>query len=510
MTPENLRNPLWRLSNLYHIKNAATGRVIPFRPRPEQVEVFEAIHKKGWQRLIILKARRLGMSTCIDIDLTDSMLFNAGFQASIIDQKEDDAAKKLNNICKVAFNAMHDELPAAITIIRDNDGAFQIQVREDLASAIYAGKNARGGTNQKLHVSEWGPIQADDPKRSEEILTGAIPSAEHGVVVVETTWKGGKGGHLWNLVKTALETPEEHKTAKDWRVLFFPWWIDPTYVLPATRPIPDDVKKYLDALEIEIGGPLSSEQRSWYAFQRSQLGIFIFREFPSTIEECFKSPMEGAIYADLLDKLRGKGAIKPFSWDGAALVHTFWDEGSPINTVTWYAQFVAGEIRLIDCDVDLDLTPVERVAHMMRKPFAHLYGHHYLTHASEQTENSGKTFQTQLKDAGLPNTKIVPRTVDVWIGINECRQLMPRMVFHSQACEDGLEGLENYHTRRTSSGGLAKDEPVHDWSSHRADALRTLAEANMRGMIPGGGSIARQGRARRNGAAPAVISGFRG
>jgi hypothetical protein len=506
---ENLRDPVWRLSNLYHIKDAASGRIIPFRPRPEQVEVFEAIHKKGWKRIIILKARRLGMSTCIDVDAADRAAFNSGQQISIIDQTQDDASKKLNGICKVAFDSLPEAIRKRFTISRNNDSAWEVYLLEDSTSAIYAGKNARGGTNQFLHISEWGPIQADDPSRSEEILTGAIPSAEHGIVVVETTWKGGKGGHLWNLVKTALETPEEHKTDKDWRVLFFPWWIDPTYVLPASRPIPEDVKKYLDTLEVELGGPLSPEQRSWYAFQRSQLGIFIFREFPSTIEECFKSPMEGAIYADLLDKQRGKGAIKDFPIDGSALVHTFWDEGSPINTVIWYAQFIGGEIRVIDCDMDMDLTPVERVAFMKRKPFANIYGNHYLTHASEQTETSGKTFEGQLREAGLTGTKIVPRTQDVWTGINELRQIMPRMAFHSTNCERGIEALENYHTRRESSTGLSKDEPVHDWSSHAADALRTLAEANMRGMIAGGSSVIRLAKARRFGAGK-VLTGLRG
>ena len=38
------------------------------------------------------------------------------------------------------------------------------------------------------------------------ILTGAIPSAKDGLVVVETTWRGGRGGQLWDIVKKALET----------------------------------------------------------------------------------------------------------------------------------------------------------------------------------------------------------------------------------------------------------------------------------------------------------------
>ena len=32
-------------------------------------------------------------------------------------------------------------------------------------------------------------------------------------------------------------------------------------------------------------------------------------------------------------------------------------------------------------------------------------------------------------------------------------------------------------------GALTKLEPVHDWSSHTADALRTMAEAHLAGLF---------------------------
>jgi len=74
--------------------------VVPFRPRPEQEEIFRAVHVEKKRRLIILKARRLGMSTGIDVLATDLVMFNAGVQVSIVDQTQDDASKKLNNICQ--------------------------------------------------------------------------------------------------------------------------------------------------------------------------------------------------------------------------------------------------------------------------------------------------------------------------------------------------------------------------------------------------------------------------
>ena len=107
---------------------------------------------------------------------------------------------------------------------------------------------------------------------------------------------------------------------------------------------------------------------SWYQRKRDELGMFILREYPSTLEECFQSPVEGAIYAELIERLRAEGAIRPWKVDRSTLVHTRWDLGSQINTFcVWFFQVATGEIRVIDIDMDLDLTPVERISRMLAK-----------------------------------------------------------------------------------------------------------------------------------------------
>lgn len=480
-TPEQFRNPLWRLSNLYYVKRADDGRVVPYVPRPEQAELYDLLLRQRARRVIVLKARRLGMSTAIDILLADQATWNAGLQCSIVDQTAADAERKLATIVKVAVDNLPDKIKERVKLERDSGSILELSIN-DTPSAVFAGLRARGGTNNWLHLSEWGVIQADDPARSEEILTGAIPSAEHGVIVVETTWKGGRGGHLWNIVKEAMEQSEADKTDKDWRILFFPWWKDATYTLdgdPVT--ITSENAKYLAETEAIIGRALTDGQKLWYDRQQRLLGLFIFREFPSTIEECFKSPVEGAIYADILDRLRASGKISAFPIDNNALVHTAWDLGSPLNTVTWYFQIIAGEIRVIDYDAGLDLAPVPRVAHILAKGYP--LGLHFLPHDAASTNTSGQTMHGELTRAGLTNCRCVPRTHDVWVGINHLRQLLPRFTFRLPACADGLDALAAYRTIPTSSTGKASDAPLHDWSSHPSDALRILAEAEMAGML---------------------------
>ncbi len=486
MTTDDLANPLWRLRNLYHIKRADDGRIIKFEPRPEQQRVYDMLFKEGVKRLIILKARRLGMSTALDVLLTDQMLWNAGTQCSLVDQTAADAERKLATIAKVALDNLPPVALQCIEKVRDSGSILEVSVAGEAASSFFAGLRARGGTNNWLHLSEWGVIQADDPRRSEEILTGAIPSAEHGRIIIETTWKGGRGGHLWEIVKGALETPEAAKTDKDWRVVFFPWWKDPTYVVEGdVATISPAISQYLDQMQSQTGHTFSDQQRLWYDRQSRDLGLFIFREFPTTLDECFKSPVEGAIYAGELDKLRASGAISAFKTDNSTLVHTAWDLGSPVNTVVWYFQVIGGnEIRVIDCDMDLDMTPVQRVGHMLAKGYS--YGAHFLPHDAAATRTSGKADAQVYTEAGLANVRVLPRTHDIWIGINACLQMFPRFSFRLPACERGLDALANYAYKRSSATGIVVNEPVHNWASHAADALRMIAEAEMAGMLKTG------------------------
>lgn len=491
MTTDDLANPLWRLRNLYHIKRADDGRIVKFEPRPEQQRVFDMLFKEGCKRLIILKARRLGMSTALDVLLTDQMLWNAGTQCSLVDQTAADAERKLATIAKIALDNLPPVALQCIEKLRDSGSILEVSVGGEAASSFFAGLRARGGTNNWLHLSEWGVIQADDPRRSEEILTGAIPSAEHGRIIVETTWKGGRGGHLWEIVKGALETPEEAKTDKDWRVVFFPWWKDPTYCVEGdVSTIQPAIATYLDDMERTTGHTFTPQQRLWYDRQQRQLGLFIYREFPTTLDECFKSPVEGAIYAAELDKLRASGAISAFKYDNSSLVHTAWDLGSPVNTVVWYFQVLKGnEIRVIDCDMDLDLTPVQRVAHMLGKGYA--FGNHFLPHDAAATRTSGKADAQVYTEAGLANVRVLPRTHDIWIGINACLQMFPRFSFRLPACERGVDALANYAYKRSSATGIVVNEPVHNWASHASDALRMIAEAEMSGMLKTGFSTPR-------------------
>ena len=43
---QRFRDPVWRISNLYAIRTR-DGKVVPFRPRPQQLQVLQMIYRQG-------------------------------------------------------------------------------------------------------------------------------------------------------------------------------------------------------------------------------------------------------------------------------------------------------------------------------------------------------------------------------------------------------------------------------------------------------------------------------
>jgi len=468
---ERLADPVWRLHNLYTIVDKF-GHEIPFVPTDEQAALIHAVYVLGQKRHVILKARQMGFSTLIELMILDACYFGENVQASIVDRSQGDASEKLKSKCKLAFEKL---------------GALKEKLVEDSSktlkwlngSSINAGKNARGGTNQWLHVSEWGPIAHEDPLRSEEIKTGALPTAEKGVVILETTFKGGKGGHFYELLKTAMETPEEHRTAKDFRFWFFPWYLDKGYTLEGSlEAIPATIRAYLTEKEVELGVSFSDGQKLWYSKTASEQGIFMFREYPTTPEEAMQAPVEGAVYGDIISSLRAKGRIITFEWDRSVPVFSSWDLGWDDSTSVWLFQIVGPEIRIIWHTRQRQKTAAEMAVIIRGSGIP--VSRSFLPHdAGSHTAAAGTTYKGELALAGFHECVVVPRSNSIWSGINATRNMLKRAWINKDTCTQGIDSLEAYHTKDTQSGGSISKEPVHDWCIAEDQKVMTY-----RGEVP--------------------------
>lgn len=498
-----MADPWWRLKYLFHIKSEETGQIIPFRPYPEQMEVFNAVLHDRHHSIIIPKARRRGMSTAIEVLGTDLCMTNAGFEMGIVDRTATDATKKMKNICEISLDKLPDFIKNDINRGKSNDDHLSFSVGdkrdEDAESHIYASTGYRGGNCNFLHVSEWGWVQCEDPKRSEEIQTGAIQAARKGIKIIETTWKGGKRGHLWDYTKLALETPEEEKHPRSWRVMFFPWHTDPFYHVDSLAKIRTECEDYFRELEFVHGIRLTIGQKRWYQEEAWPLGNNRFGEYPSHLEECFMSPMEGVIYDKEMSRVLAEKRITTIPVEPGIPVFVSIDIGKNDAMPLTFLQPVGKEIRVVNYYVTHnELIPhyAQVIKEWCRDKKVDI-GDIYicLPHdGGRESLETGNTLADAFRNCGFTHVQTVSVIGRVWSGIQHVRDTFPYLYFDKKALnkthERGKqkfpslgECLGNYHQAEMLVGKRMSMEPVHDIYCHGCDSIRTFCEGWQRGIF---------------------------
>ena len=104
----------------------------------------------------------------------------------------------------------------------------------------------------------------------------------------------------------------------------------------------------------------------------------------------------------------------------------------------------------------------------------YIYNRHILPHDSDHNELQTGTSRTQyLQKLGI-RAKVLSRK-SVEVGINAVRFLLPRCRFNEKTCAKGLDALKLYRKEWDEKRKDFNPKPLHDWTSHSADAFRYLA-----------------------------------
>ena len=181
--------------------------------------------------------------------------------------------------------------------------------------------------------------------------------------------------------------------------------------------------------------------------------------------------LEGAIYANELRKAKEDGRICRVAYDTSKPVQTFWDLGWSDNTSIWFAQSVGLEYRVIDFYQN-NLQPLQHYLQVLQGK-GYVYGKDYLPHDARAKQlGTGRTIQEQMEAAGR-RVEIVP-ALSVTDGIQAARSIFSVCYFDEAKCDDGLNSLRHYRYDIDPDTGRFSKTPLHDWSSHAADAFRYL------------------------------------
>ena len=196
--------------------------------------------------------------------------------------------------------------------------------------------------------------------------------------------------------------------------------------------------------------------------------------------ECsFEAAVRGSIYGTELDLARQEGRMTLVPVDPILPVHTTWDLGMGDATSIWFSQHTkTGEVRLVDYYEASGEGLPHYVSVLQQKGYA--YGEHYAPHDIQVRElSSGRSRWEVAQGLGI-TFKIVPRIArrtgnELEEGIHAARMLLPKCWFDTKKVATGLDALQHYRRDFNARLGEFKATPIHDWSSHAADAFRYLA-----------------------------------
>lgn len=274
---ETIGNKLWRLNNLYYIRNK-DGAIVKLKLNSEQEHYITHRHHRN----VNLKARQLGFTTIAVIDGLDDCLWTGNFEAGIIADDLDNAAKIFEK-AKLAFENLPEWIKKCRKPTTDKVGEYKFPN----GSVFSVDTSFRGGTLSRLHVSELGKISKKYPEKAKEIITGAFEAVpKNGYIDIESTAEG-IGGAFYDICQEAIGKDPEKLKSLEFKFFFFPWWKNPEYQEPGEVELSKELIEYFAYLEKEQSIKLTRAQMNWYALKKQSLKGEMQQEYPSFPEEAF-------------------------------------------------------------------------------------------------------------------------------------------------------------------------------------------------------------------------------
>lgn len=434
-------------------------------------KVQQYLHDNLWFFNLVPKARQLGITTFFTILYLDQVIFKDNQTATIIAHTEKDMKKIFRNKIKFAWDNLHPWLKNEI-------GSPNTNTANELSfpngSVISVSLSSRSDTVQFLHISEFGKICAKYPDKAEEIVTGAINSVHAGCMVSIESTAEGREGYFFDFCEKAEKLRKEGRqlTAMDFKIFFFPWWIDDRYILDATFAIAKEYKDYFSTLENKHNIKLIDLQKRWWVKKKELNGDKMFAEYPSTLDEAFSVSTEGAYYSKEMNRVYLQNRIAHFPVRDEGTVDVWWDLGMNDFNVLIFTQTIGPAIYFIDLYYNHGYKLAYYVDVLRERGYR--YGRQILPHDVEVRDlSSGKTRKQTLYDLGLFNIQVSPKPQDRNDGIERVRGLFSRFYFDEVHTKKLYDSLANYRKEWDARLGVFKNLPRHDENSHFADAVRT-------------------------------------
>ena len=192
-------------------------------------------------------------------------------------------------------------------------------------------------------------------------------------------------------------------------------------------------------------------------------------DYQQEFECSWTASLKGAIYGIEMERAESEGRVGLHDLDPALPVDVVCDLGYTDDTVLAFFQKSKGQVLVHEVysnnEVDWDVYLDEMESRDVRDV--------YLPHdARAKNLQTGRSIVEQTIRRGY-RPRLVPDH-KLRDGIAATRKLMPFIYWNQPLCSGAIEALKSYRREWDDKLGCYRDRPVHDWSSHIADAIRYL------------------------------------
>ena len=412
-----------------------------FTPRQYQLELFKAMDS-GKKRALVVWSRRAGKDKCCINYMIKEMFRRVGVYYYFFPTYEQGRKAMWEGIDDDGFKIL-DHFPPG-TVKRQLNQTMMIELNNGSVFRIVAADSVEKsivGTNPVGMVFSEYSIQ--DPAGWQ--LMSPVAQHNDGWVIFNGTPRGRN--HMYNLDININKSQSDDwfyskKTVEELGVYSDKW-----------------IAKMLESERII--GKTSEEIRQEYYCD-------------------YAAGVKGAFYADQVEQARKESRIGSYIYDDNLKVDTFWDLGVDDDTVIWFRQLDGNRIVWFDYYASSG-KPISHYVKVLEEK-GYNYRTHYLPHdGANRTVQTGMStqdiFEGQLREAGMEDDVVVAPRLPLQDGINAVRSRFSRFHFDEVNCEEGLKALDAYHRKYDQRKNSFMAHPVHDWSSHAADAIRTEALA---------------------------------
>ena len=265
------------------------AKIVPFRLNRAQrmflARIMDQWQRTGRVRVIVLKARQLGLSTLWGGFMYWWVSQHRATKGVVVTHKGE-ATSALFEMTKRYHDNMEPTMRPATGRSSSKELKFDVLDSGYIVATAGADTVGRGETLQMAHLSEAGLWPK---KKAAEIGNGllqAVPNVDDTFVCIESTARG-KSGWFYSQYLAATADGEMNS---GYEVVFLPWFVDAAYREPAA---PDflpthEENQLIELVRWEYDEELHPDQLAWRRQKIAQDGLDLFKqEYPTTADEAF-------------------------------------------------------------------------------------------------------------------------------------------------------------------------------------------------------------------------------